>query len=403
MKLTRAYFKLASGYLLFCFSSLICSAATSDITTSLKSLHQEPEVLHTGSYLVIGVFQYETNASRFTENAIKEGLQASYKYHQHNQLIYVYSHYGETKNNLLPQYHQLRESTQYKDAWILNIDDNVTIVDLVRADSTTSQNTKSKTTETSKTELTKTSRKSVDILNVAFRTFDTTGSDTVYVNAQVQVVDGKHAELIEKTDSERGWAVDLNAFNIDTIQIIAEAVGYRKTQIDLNIKEQSDSLVPSNYYLKQDTLFVDIGLKSLGVGDYQVMYNTYFYGNSTVMRALSKYELENVYQFLQANPNIRICLHGHTNGNSRGLAYLFLEETRNFFEIIRTKEYRKRGVSSTKLSHYRAETIKSYLVSRGIEKERLKTKGWGGEKMLIDKDSPMASNNIRVEIEVLSK
>ena len=100
---------------------------------------------------------------------------------------------------------------------------------------------------------------------------------------------------------------------------------------------------------------------------------------------------------------MRIKLHGHTNGAGRGYIYIFSPEEKNFFDIRRSKEYKKNGVGSTKLSALRAETIKSYLEHRGIAPDRIETEGWGGKQMLYDPDSPLAKHNIRVEIEILSE
>ncbi len=144
-------------------------------------------------------------------------------------------------------------------------------------------------------------------------------------------------------------------------------------------------------------------LEKLKRGDIQVLYNTYFYGNASVMREKSRYELEELLRFLQENPTTAIKLHGHTNGNSRGITYLYLKEHGNFFNIRRSREYTKRGVGAKKLSEMRAETIRQYLVKKGIDESRIETKGWGGKNMLYEADSPLAKNNIRVEIEVLSE
>ncbi|MEK6478878.1 OmpA family protein [Catalinimonas sp. 4WD22] len=375
---------------------------TSTISISSK-FNQEPEILHAGAYLVIGVFQDVNNARQFAESALQEGLNAHYKYHQQNQLIYVYTHSENSKNNILPTYYQIRETTKYKDAWILSVQDN-TNPDLLHQ--TTSYHSSLGNAEGEELPL-EDEKQLTDQLSekitVAFRALDCENGDTTAINAQIQVVDGKQASLIEQTDTKRGWAFIPKTLNLDTVQVITESIGYRKNQVNLSIHELLKNSKNPNIHLVGDTLFVQIEMRSLEAGEYQVMYNTYFYGNSTVMREHSKYELEKVYNVLRNNPDMKIRLHGHTNGNSRGVAYLYDEEKQNFFEIIRTKAYRKRGVSSTKLSHYRAETIKSYLVFRGIDTERIETQGWGGKKMLYAADSPMASNNIRVEIEVISK
>jgi outer membrane protein OmpA-like peptidoglycan-associated protein len=181
--------------------------------------------------------------------------------------------------------------------------------------------------------------------------------------------------------------------------LVVNAIGYRKKQFDLPFPI-TDSL--AHHISREDgKLKVELPMIKMEPGDIQVLYNTYFYGNSSVMREHSRYELQQLYDFLQEDENVRIKLHGHTNGNYRGKVYIFDEKARNYFDIMRTREYTKRGVSSRKLSAYRAETIRSYLITRGIAPERIETEGWGGKKMLYEIDSPMAKNNIRVEVEVI--
>jgi outer membrane protein OmpA-like peptidoglycan-associated protein len=56
--------------------------------------------------------------------------------------------------------------------------------------------------------------------------------------------------------------------------------------------------------------------------------------------------------------------------------------------------------SAKKLSYDRANTVKQYLVYKGIGEERIEVKGWGGKKMIYDENSVASKRNIRVEVEV---
>ena len=56
--------------------------------------------------------------------------------------------------------------------------------------------------------------------------------------------------------------------------------------------------------------------------------------------------------------------------------------------------------SAKKLSKFRAETIYSFLVRKGIDPSRIEIKGWGGNKMLYDKHDSRANLNVRVEVEI---
>jgi len=59
--------------------------------------------------------------------------------------------------------------------------------------------------------------------------------------------------------------------------------------------------------------------------------------------------------------------------------------------------------SAKTLSQKRAETLKNYLVSQGIDYKRVEIKAWGGDKPLYDKLSEQAEANVRVEIEIIDE
>jgi outer membrane protein OmpA-like peptidoglycan-associated protein len=61
----------------------------------------------------------------------------------------------------------------------------------------------------------------------------------------------------------------------------------------------------------------------------------------------------------------------------------------------------KETVTAMKLTELRAEAVKNYLVSQGIEDGRISTKGEGGKMMIYPVTSTLANYNDRVEIEVL--
>ena len=98
---------------------------------------------------------------------------------------------------------------------------------------------------------------------------------------------------------------------------------------------------------------------------------------------------------------MKIKLHGHTNGNSHGkVIHLGEKDNDDLFNLKSTKHVETSG-SAQKLSEYRAETIQHYLFKQGIAESRVDIKGWGGKKMLYDKHSSQANLNVRVEVEIL--
>jgi outer membrane protein OmpA-like peptidoglycan-associated protein len=100
---------------------------------------------------------------------------------------------------------------------------------------------------------------------------------------------------------------------------------------------------------------------------------------------------------MKENPNCRIKIHGHTNGNAAG-KIIRMGENQNFFSLTGSTD----GYGTAKqLSGDRAEAIRDYLISNGIEESRMETKAWGGKRAIHDKHSQRAAENVRVEVEIL--
>ena len=88
--------------------------------------------------------------------------------------------------------------------------------------------------------------------------------------------------------------------------------------------------------------------------------------------------LDELMVMMKDNPKLVIQLEGHTD--SQGNAKMNME-----------------------LSQDRVDNVKKYLVSKGIAKDRIKTKAFGGTKPILNANSPEArAMNRRVEMRVLS-
>ena len=103
---------------------------------------------------------------------------------------------------------------------------------------------------------------------------------------------------------------------------------------------------------------------------------------------------------MNENPNYRIRLHGHTNGNYHG-SIISMGDNGDFFSM--GDDVKKSMGTSKKLSTERAEVIKKYLIANGIAADRIEIKAWGGKRPIYDKNSPNARKNVRVEVEVLEE
>ena len=132
------------------------------------------------------------------------------------------------------------------------------------------------------------------------------------------------------------------------------------------------------------------------------MWRVFFYIDAAIMKEESVLQLNQLLSMMKDNPNMRIRIHGHTNGNSRGeVMHLDLDD-KNFFSLNGTHE-KTPNASAKKLSLYRAYTIQHWLMDQGIAEGRMEIRGWGGKKMLYDKHDSQADKNVRVEIEILEE
>jgi outer membrane protein OmpA-like peptidoglycan-associated protein len=87
--------------------------------------------------------------------------------------------------------------------------------------------------------------------------------------------------------------------------------------------------------------------------------------------------LEKLFQYLTIYPNIKISLEGHTDN------------------------YGSKG-GNLKLSILRAQAVAQYLINKGIAKERISTRGFGGSKPIADnKNAVLRKKNRRVEMLIL--
>ena len=419
-------------YCLYCIILIFCGwYATMDaaVGNSLKDLSYhstaagDPEYLQPGAYLVIGVFAYQDNAESFSQYAQAKGFSAKYAYYPSRGYYYVYTFTADSALPVVERCLNLRRTSEFEDAWVFRAyqagettkdqdwDNNgwaTPEVNMPLGEANEVAVEKTIAHETIANELVTASvpkpfqkkEKTEPGYDVFFRTLSEKDQP---VTAVVKVVDGSHAKAIKKCQSNQPEVLEHSRLLTNQVQLITYAIGYRKANFDLSLDQPVNDSTASYVSINDEVIDVEMRLEKLKKGDVQVLYNTYFYGNASVMREKSRYELEELLRFLQENEATIIKLHGHTNGNSRGITYCYLKEHGNFFNIRRSGEYIKRGVGAKKLSEMRAETIRQYLIKQGINESRIETKGWGGKNMLYDADSPLAKNNIRVEIEVLSE
>ena len=149
--------------------------------------------------------------------------------------------------------------------------------------------------------------------------------------------------------------------------VFAEATGY----VSVNYNIDLDSL---NEYKKIEK---DIVMFPIKKGEIIRINNIFFEFAKFDLLPESFPELNRLVKILNENPEIKIQINGHTDDVGA--------DDRNL-----------------KLSLERANSVKEFLISKGIENTRLKVKGFGKSKPLVDEKSEEArSQNRRVEVQIL--
>lgn len=216
--------------------------------------------------------------------------------------------------------------------------------------------------------------------------------DTIIVHTREESIKGKGVDAELKVKEElTGNEIKILSTGKNSYKIAVEkGKSYNVECIATGYKNFDHSIVISEYVDPDSNIF-DVFLKPLKAGDNFVMNNIYFYPNTYALRKGSEKELTYLLNYLLNNPEVKVELQGYTNGDNR---------------CKKNKAYKKKGPewnfsgSAKKLSQYRAEAIKKYLVQKGVHKENISTKGFGGEKMIVanPKTHEAIEKNIRVEV-----
>ncbi len=147
----------------------------------------------------------------------------------------------------------------------------------------------------------------------------------------------------------------------------------------LRVQAQGYFPVDTSLQVTEGVNVLKLRLRPLVVGEAVRLENVMFRQSTAVLMEESNEALDEVVSLMQENPQMEILLTGHTDNQGSSKANI-------------------------RLSRERVEAVKNYLVSRGIEEERIEGKGYGPTR-------PVASNaseetrklNRRVEFVITKK
>ena len=207
---------------------------------------------------------------------------------------------------------------------------------------------------------------------------ESSDSKTYYDLIEYKVVDLENSFVLEiniKPEIKSGLlTLSTNKFNI------SERLSSSNALIELENKGQYNLRLISNNYFILDTILniqksssVNLNLLEIKKGNRKTLSQINFKRSSTELTEQSIPYLENLLHIFKEN-DIKVIIEGHTDNSG---------------------DYKL----NVKLSKDRANTIKDYLIKKGIERNRIKIKGYGPSKPRYSNQSEeLRRLNRRVEL-----
>jgi outer membrane protein OmpA-like peptidoglycan-associated protein len=381
---------------------------------SIPALSQQ-STLPKGYYVIVGAFAVKNNAERFNTTLHEKKIESEYAFIPSRNLYYVYTLSDQSARRCLAEAKELRKQPEFNDAWVRFLDEKAKIDELV-VETEEPAKVEEKPEPVVAAVETKTEppvQPETDAIPVTDNEpivvpeTITLGNTEVFLSlynarndrvaeGNVQVIDTERAREIQEVKGNTYLTLPDPKSKSGKLTLICDVVGYRKVQKEIDFNHPlSDSSVVEEMGTQ---LVVNFDLVPYSTGDIRTLFNIYFFNEAAVMMPESKFELNGLLAMMNDNPNYRIRLHGHTNGNYHG-KIIRRSSGGDFFSV--SKDAKTSQGTAKELSESRAEAIREYLVEKGVDGSRVEVKAWGGKRPIYDKHSANAKKNIRVEVEIL--
>ncbi|WMJ73372.1 OmpA family protein [Cytophagaceae bacterium ABcell3] len=190
----------------------------------------------------------------------------------------------------------------------------------------------------------------------------------IRLEAKVILYD-EDGETIEEmvTENDGAYRFEINPEKEGAYSVSAQKKDYGYIAEELEVPAISDKL---------QKVSMDLYLGKIEKGDIARISNIYFDFNQHELSKESYKELDKLAEFLKENPQVKIEVAGHTDD-------------------VGAASYNK------VLSQRRCESVVNYLISKGIEKERLVAKGYGEEEPIAPRTEEGRAKNRRIEFIIL--
>lgn len=153
--------------------------------------------------------------------------------------------------------------------------------------------------------------------------------------------------------------------------------GARSGPYTLNVSDKNGCVATASFNVKREKFIPDLEINKVTVGQKLRINELNFASDSSAITQDNYDILDEVYEFLVANPSVNVEIGGHTN-------------------TIPPHEY------CDQLSTARAKRVAEYLYARGIPKNRITYKGYGKREPLTESTSAQGrQRNQRVEVKIL--
>lgn len=357
-------------------------------------------------YVVVGAFAQESNAQKFTGYVKSLRFSAEYKLNKAKNFFYVYVMVTGNRNEGLAQVGQLKEESEFKDTWLFTglLEGDHALVaepveeikqtEVIVAEEAAPPDTLAATPGENPLDPPQVADASeMKVKGKLFR-FVIETTDGKPLQGEVHNVDFRRGREIATYKS--GTYVDLvhSSNRSEPMSIVCGIFGYKEVVKFLDYANPvSEEGVTKD---EKGAWVVQYKLERLAKGDVSVMYHVAFYKDAVVMLPVSKGEMDELVNMMKDNPDYRIKIHGHCNGNN-SRRIIALGPTKNYFNVAGSDE---RNGSAKELTRLRAEAVQDYLADNGIDKGRSEIYAWGALNMLVPQTSSSAKLNDRIEIEI---
>lgn len=373
-------------------------------------------------YVVIGAYSNEGNAQRATLQAYELNYPAIYGFNSERKFFYVYIRVSAEKEKALTTLRDVRREG-FRDAWIFQGSLQNSLSNPVAV--TNDVNETPPTVAESNVNVRPAPSESIAVTpeDVASINENITKSDSIPVEESASPAAkpagrGFVFRLLNKSTGDpikgmvrlqesdranqfRPFVANSLVYVVAPVNkkktwfMVCDVVGYRplRTSFAYDDVDLFEGVTIGN----DREVILPVPLERVKRGDYIELNEVRFYNNASIMTPESEAELKELLAMMNENPDYRIRIHGHTNGtHSRDI--VSLGESTDVFHTNTAN--RKHAGSDKELSFLRAETVKYYLVSNGIDAKRIDVKGQGGVHMVFDPKGTLAAMNDRVEVEV---